>query len=120
YFRYSNALKSIGETEKANQFMNKFHQVKKNDSRGINFKNNPTYLKDIEKQKDVYSIGNVNFNSSYSDFGVAFWNDQLIFGSNRPERLAHRKESSWDGQPLSALFFINDAKVKSFKTLSSK
>ena len=54
YFRYSNALKSIGETEKANHFMNKFHQVKKSDSRGINFKNNPTYLKDIEKQKDSF------------------------------------------------------------------
>jgi len=120
YFRYANALKSIGEIEKSNQFMNQFHELNKTDSRGINFKNNPNYIKDIESKKDSYSVGNVNFNSSYSDFGVAFWNNQLIFGSNRPERLADRKVSAWDGQPLSALFFLKDDKAKSFKALTSK
>lgn len=120
YFRYSNSLKSIGENEKADQYMKKFNQVNKSDSRAIKFNNNPNYLKDIEQEKDKFSIGTVNFNSSYSDFGVAFWQNDLIFGSNRPERLAHRKLSTWDGQPLSALFYSNNDKVKSFKKLTAK
>lgn len=120
YFRYSNALKSVGETEKANQYMKKFNELNKTDSRAVKFINNPDYLKDIEHQKDKYSIGNVNFNSSYSDFGVAFWQNNLVFGSNRLERLAHRKESSWDGQPLSALFYSDNTKIKAFKRLTSK
>lgn len=120
YFRYSNSLKSIGETEKADQYMKKFNQLNKSDSRAIRFNNNPNYLKTIEQEKDKFTIGTVNFNSSYSDFGVAFWQNDLIFGSNRPERLAHVKLSSWDGQPLSALFYTNNDKVKSFKNLTAK
>lgn len=120
YFRYSNALKSIGETDKADQYMKKFIEVNKTDSRAVKFINNPNYLKDIQQEKDKYTIGNVNFNSSYSDFGIAFWQNELIFGSNRPERLSHRKVSAWDGEPLSALFYTNSGKVKSFKKLTAK
>lgn len=119
YFRYSNALKSIGETDKANQYLKKFNEVNKSDSRGIKYNNNQAYLKDIEAQKNKYSIANVNFNSSYSDFGVAFWQNNLIFSSNRPERLANRKISSWDGQPVTALFQTENDKVKSFKKLNA-
>ncbi len=120
YFRYSNALKSIGEFEKAELYLKKFSETNKTDSRATSFLKKPNYLKDIENQKDKYTIGNVNFNSSYSDFGIAFWQNNLIFGSNRPERLMHEKTSSWDGQPLSALFFKENDKIKSFKKLTSK
>lgn len=120
YFRYSNALKSIGEFEKADLYMQKFTEANKTDSRSTSFLKNKNYLKDIEEEKDKYSIGTVNFNSSYSDFGIAFWKDHLIFTSNRPERLMHEKVSAWDGQPLSALFIKEDDKIKSFKKLTSK
>jgi len=120
YFRYSNTLKSIGETDLANQFLQRFNEQNILDSRGIRYKENPNYLNEIEKSKDTYSIGNVDFNSKFSDYGIAFWKDQLVFSSNRPERLSHTKKNAWDGQPLSALFYEDNSKVKSFKELTSK
>ncbi|WP_177761253.1 OmpA family protein [Flavobacterium sp. I3-2] len=120
YFRYSNALKSIGEIDKANQFLEKFNQLSQNDSRAIKFKNNPNYLKDIEKQKDKYSIGKVNLNSKYSDYAVTFWNDKLILSSNRPASSKSSKKNSWDGLPFSSLFILNENQIENFDELDSK
>lgn len=120
YFRYSNALKSIGQIEKANQYLDKFNQLNEYDSRAIKFKNNPDYLKEIEKQKDKYSVGYANVNSKYSDYAVTFWKDKLILSSNRPAKSKTNKINTWDGQPFASLFVLKDNKVESFDELDSK
>ncbi|RRJ92433.1 OmpA family protein [Paenimyroides tangerinum] len=120
YFRYSNALKSIGQIEKANQYLDKFIQLSENDSRAVKFKNNPNYLKEIEKQKDKYLVGYANVNSKYSDYAVTFWNDKLILSSNRPGSSKASKINTWDGQPFASLFVLNGKKMESFDALDSK
>ena len=120
YFRFSNALKSIGEIEKSNFYMNKFLEANKSDSRAVSYLNNRDYLNNIGEDMEKYTIDKFNFNSSYSDFGIAFWQNVLVFGSNRPERLMHEKKNAWDGQPLSALYFLNENKAEAFRKLTSK
>ena len=108
YFRYSQSLKSIGEYDKANEYMKKFHQLKKEDSRGQMFNDNQTYLNDIEELPQRFFYQLAEFNTSYSDYGVAFYNQQIVFSSAKPVRGPFKDENTWDGQPFFNLFTVNE------------
>lgn len=120
FFRYSVSLKSIGEIEKANQYLLKFHEANKTDSRGTMFKENPDYIQDINSINNRFSYQLANFNTSYSDFGVAFWQNSLVFTSATPIRGPHKDISTWDGQPFFTLFSLNDEKMSRLKDLYSR
>src|SRR5690606_39766292 len=51
----SSDLKSIGEIEKSNENLNKFHELNKQDSRGVMFNKNPQYIKDINEIPNRYT-----------------------------------------------------------------
>ncbi|HLV46907.1 MAG TPA: OmpA family protein [Flavobacterium sp.] len=108
YFRYAQSLKSIGEYDKSDEYMKKFHQLKKEDSRGQMFNDNQSYLNDIEELPQRFFYQLADFNTSYSDFGVAFYNQQIVFSSAKPVRGPFKDENTWDGQPFFNLFTVNE------------
>lgn len=120
YFRYSVSLKSIGEIEKSNENLKKFHQLNKQDSRGVMFNKNPQYIKDINEIPNRYTYQLANFNTSYSDFGVAFWQNDLVFTSATPVRGVFKDENTWDGQPFFSLYKLEDNKMRRLKELSNR
>lgn len=108
YFRYSQTLKSVGEYDKANEYLKKFHQLKKEDSRGQMFHDNQTYLDDIEQLPQRFFFELAGFNTSYSDFGVAFYNQAIVFSSAKPVRGPFKDENTWDGQPFFSLYTVDE------------
>ena len=48
YYRYAQSLKSIGDNEKSNLYLEKFSTINPNDTRSLYFKENKNYLKEIE------------------------------------------------------------------------
>lgn len=103
YFRYSQALKSIGDYEKANKYLELFNQ-NSNDSRAKAFANNKDYLQDIEKNSGKYTLTKTDVNSEFSDYGPAYFNNQLVFASSRTDGALYSKVHVWTNQNFTDLY----------------
>ncbi len=127
YYRYAQSLKSIGQNEKANAMMEKFHQKVVNDSRAILFENNKNYLDMIQTNSGRFQVEDAGINSKYSDYGSSFYLNKLVFASAKDTgSLAHRTHE-WTGQYFTNLYSTDLGEematgkvVKFSKTINSK
>lgn len=105
YFRYSQALKSLGEYTKANEMLAKFNQTKGDDSRGQKYEEKKNYLEVIEENSGRYSVENAGaINSKYSDYGAAFLGEELIFASARDTGGIFSRKHKWTNQSFTNLY----------------
>lgn len=105
YFRYSQALKSLGEYTKANEMLAKFNQAKGGDSRGQKYEEKKNYLEVIEENSGRYSVENAGaINSKYSDYGSAFFGEELIFASARDTGGIFSRKHKWTNQSFTNLY----------------
>ncbi len=104
-FRYSQTLKNVRNYDKADKVMVAFDQATgRSESRVKLFKKERDYLELIELQSGKFDIVNLSINSSGSDFGPSFYqDDQIIFASSRASggsRIVHE----WNEAPFLDLF----------------
>ena len=105
YFRYSQALKSLGEYTKANEMLEKFNQSKGDDSRAQKYEAKKNYLEIIEENSGRYSVENAGaINSKYSDYGSAFFGEQLVFASARDTGGVFNRKHKWTNQSFTNLY----------------
>ena len=104
FYRYAQSLKAIGQTEKANEMLDKFHQKAGNDARGNLFDDNKNYLDRIRMNSGRYKVEDAGINSKYSDYGSAFLLNKLVFTSARDTGgLMHRRHK-WTNQSFTNLY----------------
>lgn len=105
YFRYSQSLKSLGEYTKANEMLEKFNQLKGDDSRAQKYEEKKNYLEIIEENSGRYSVENAGaINSKYSDYGSAFFGEELIFASARDTGGIFNRKHKWTNQSFTNLY----------------
>ncbi len=105
YFRYSQALKAIGEYVKSDYWLERLAELNTNDSRATSLIYDPNYLEKIEAQSNRYSIKTVRINSEYSDFAAGFDNDGgIIFSSSRDAGVSQKITHRWTGLPFLQLY----------------
>ena len=105
YFRFSQALKAIGEYTKSDLWMERLADLNSSDSRASSLKYDPNYLEKIEAQSNRYSIKTVGVNSRLSDFATGFDNDGgVIFSSSRDEGVSRKITHKWTGLPFLQLY----------------
>jgi tetratricopeptide (TPR) repeat protein len=56
YYRYAQSLRAVGNNEKANQILEKFNQIAKNDDRAELLLTNENYLQQIKANSGRYTI----------------------------------------------------------------
>lgn len=100
YFRYAQSLKSVGELQKANEYLKKFSEIKSGDSRGLKFLEQPAHF----KHHDEYTIQDAGINTEYSEYGTAFHNGNLVFTSSRKTNNQTTEIHQWTNQPFTDLF----------------
>jgi outer membrane protein OmpA-like peptidoglycan-associated protein/tetratricopeptide (TPR) repeat protein len=83
FFRYSQALKSIGDYVNANKMLEQFNVKSGNERRAQLFENNKNYLEEINSNSGRFDITDAGINSEYSDFGSVFFQNKLVFASSR-------------------------------------
>lgn len=110
YYRYSQALKSIGNYAKADQMLEQFNSKSGNDSRGILFKKNKRYLEEIKANSGRFEVADAGINSAFSDYGSSFLGDKLVFASARDTGGISKKVFKWNNQAFTNLYW---AEVKS-------
>lgn len=104
YFRYSHALKSIGQFDKANQMLSLFNKKNKADSRGKSFVNKSNYLDIIKSNSGRYTMEDAGINSKYVDYGTAIVNDKIVFTSARDTGNFAQRKHKWTNQYFTNLY----------------
>lgn len=104
YFKYAQTLKAVGDYKKADQMMEKFYQKNGTDNRAKIAKSQKDYLAEIKKNSGRYKIENAGINSEFSDYGTAFYKDELVFASARDTGSISSKKHSWTNQSYTNLY----------------
>lgn len=102
FYRYAQALKSIGDYTKSDQMLEIFNQKVESDTRGELFANNKNYLQQIKENSGRFEIWDAGINSTQSDYGAAVLNNKLVFASARDTGIASKKIFKWTNK-----FFTN-------------
>ncbi|MDH7446866.1 OmpA family protein [Aquimarina sp. 2201CG14-23] len=104
YFRYAQTLKSVERYEDADVYMKKFVEASSDDQRAQLFKEEPNYLKRIDFQSGRFEIENSSINSSFTDFGTAFFGRFVVFSSSRDTLVFRKSVHQWNEESFLDLF----------------
>nr|WP_199001342.1 OmpA family protein [Flavobacterium sp. ASV13] len=116
YYRYAQALKSIGDYAKSDKMLEAFNAKVKTDTRGVLFENNKNYLEQIKANSGRFDISDAGINSNQSDYGSTVFNNKLVFASARDTGVAKRRMFKWTNKSFTNLFA---AELKSDGTLEN-
>lgn len=94
-FRYGQSLKSIGQLQKADTYLNAFYR-----SNAAKYRPSSEYMSAIEKASGRHSVEKVNFNSKYSDYPATLHNNQIyVISADRSN-----KTNPWNEEPASDIY----------------
>ncbi len=104
YYRYAQALKSIGNYPKAEKMLEEFNKKSDNDLRAKLYDKNKNYLEKIKANSGRFDVSDANINSIYSDYGSSFWDNKLVFASARDTGGVSKKVFKWTNQSFTDLY----------------
>lgn len=104
YYRYAQALKSIGDYAKSDKMLETFNEKVKTDIRGVLFENNKNYLEQIKSNSGRFDISDAGINSKQSDYGSTVFNNKLVFASARDTGSIIRKTFKWTNKAFTNLY----------------
>ncbi|WP_109300562.1 OmpA family protein [Aquimarina sp. AU474] len=104
YFRYAQTLKSAERYDEADQYMEKFTQLADQDQRVKLYNDEPDYLERIDFQSGRFEIENSSINSSFTDFGTAFFGRFVVFSSSRDTLMFKKTLHQWNNEAFLDLF----------------
>lgn len=96
YFKYGQTLKTLEKYKEADSVLTRFSQLTQNDSRSNLLESSRDYLAEIKANSGRYRIDTFNYNSRYSDFAPAFYEEGLIFSSDRDTGNLAKYRHTWN------------------------
>lgn len=104
YFRYAQALNSTGKHTEAAKVMKSYYSKFQKKDLSDNWAPEKL-LNDIKLQSGRYTINRVEINSSFSDFGTAFYgNDKVIYASAKDTGVIIKRIHKWNGKAFLKLY----------------
>lgn len=104
YFRYAQALNSLGNHTQASELMKKYYSKFNKKDLSTNW-SSQKILGDIKLQSGRYTVLPVGINSPFSDFGTAFWgNDKIVFTSAKDTGIIVRRIHKWNNKSFLKLY----------------
>ncbi len=107
-YKYAQTLKSTGELNEANKWLQTFLDLSKADNRANLLKAQPNYLNEIDNNSGRFTIKNSAINSSYEDFAPSYYGEKLIFSSARDTGLVKKNIHLWDNGSFNDLYIATD------------
>ena len=104
YYRYAQALKSIGDYTKSDQMLEAFNEKVKTDTRGLLFDNNKNYLEQIKSNSGRFEVTDAGINSKQSDYGSTIFDNKLVFASARDTATLAKKTFKWTNRSFTNLY----------------
>jgi len=118
FYKYAQMLKASGRYDSSNKIMKKFADLKPEDSRAIDYLQNPDYIPALRSQEALFTFEDSRMNNSqFSDFGGILTTDNILyFASARDES---KKKYGWNDQPFlnvyAATYVPDEEKFKDIK-----
>ncbi len=118
FYKYAQMLKASGRYDSSNKIMKKFADLKPEDSRAIDFMQDPDYIPALRSQEALFTFEDSRMNNSqFSDFGGVLTTDNILyFASARDES---KKKYGWNDQPFlnvyAATYVADEEKFKDIK-----
>lgn len=106
YYYYAQVLKQNGKYKESDKWMKKYHELAKNDSRGIEFIENENYIQKIEKNGNKFTVRNLEINTPDTDFGGYTIHQKSYFISNRADNPHVKSTWSWNNQRFLDLYSV--------------
>jgi len=104
YLRYIQSLKGVMDYDEADK-MTKEYLSKKGDQNEINrYVAQKKQMDSLSKAKSLYTVKNLDVNTSKSDFGATFFQDRIVFTSARDTTKFSEKLYTWNNQPFLNLY----------------
>mgnify|MGYP003606939865 CR=1 FL=1 len=103
-YRYSQALKSKGDYNKANKILDQFEKTSENDLRAKLYQKHKNYLEEIKANSGRFNIADAGVNSEYSDYGSSFLDDKLVFASARDTGGVSKNVFKWNNQSFTNFY----------------
>lgn len=104
-FRYAQSLKTLGDYEGAAKVMAKFKEMTSVSDDNDFY--DEDYLTKIEANSGRYDIEPFAYNSKYSDFAASFYEQGLIFSSDRDTGNLARYRHTWNSKDFLDLYKVN-------------
>lgn len=102
-FKYIQSLRSLGKYDQANQWLDRFKELQKDDRRIKEFESlNASLFEDLTSTEGKYiETKNLPSNSEYSEFGTYMHNGKIFFASSKiSEEGGKKKLYKWNEQPF--------------------
>ncbi|MNQ52419.1 Outer membrane porin F precursor [compost metagenome] len=104
YLRYIQSLKGVMDYDEADK-MTKEYLTKKGDQKEINrYVAQKAKTDSLSKAKSLYTVRNLDINTSKSDFGATFFQERIVFTSARDTTKFSEKLYTWNNQPFLNLY----------------
>nr|WP_294787802.1 OmpA family protein [uncultured Flavobacterium sp.] len=104
YLRYIQSMKAVMDYDQADR-TTKEYLDKKGDKKEINrYVAQKKYMDSVAKAKPLYTIKNLDINTSKSDFGATFFKENVVFTSARDTTKFSEKLYTWNNQPFLNLY----------------
>ncbi len=96
FYRYAQTLKTVGNYKEADLYMHRFARINPEDKRAKLFLKKQDYLQKTNDSIEKFKITNLAMNSSFTDFGTAFYDNQVIFSSSRQAESEDQNVHEWN------------------------
>lgn len=102
-FRYAQSLKAIGKLEESNKWM----KIYEKEIPETVYKANIDKLERIKQQGNKFEIKNEVINTPQSDFGAAFYKNQLVYSSPSLSNGLFSRKYKWNDQAYLDVYITN-------------
>ena len=103
---YGQMLQRNGKCELAREWYNQYIEAVPDDLRGQDLSRACDYEQELmSKGSGIYEIQHLDFNSDLDDFGPNYYQDGIIFASDRDKGAMVKREHGWTGQPFLELYY---------------
>lgn len=104
---YGMMLQANGKCEAAKPWLEQYRKENPDDARGQALAKACDKKDELmNKNKDIYVISKMPFNSNVDDFGPAVAGGQLVFASDRDRGTMVKRTNMWTGNPFSELYSL--------------
>lgn len=104
---YGMMLQANGKCDVAKAWLNQYVKDAPDDARG-QYQARACEIEEelLNKNKGVYVISPMPFNSNLDDFSPVVWGNQVIFASDRTQTGPVKRTSMWTGNPFAELYAV--------------
>ncbi len=104
YYYYAQALRSNKKNEKSEEYMKKYAELNKSDSRPRRYLENEISLEVMIADSNNVEVINLEINSENMDFAPMYYKDEIVFCSAREKKGLLNEFYVWDNQPFLDLY----------------